>query len=53
MEQIMNCVKPELILVAVVLYFLRHGIKQSQAIKDTCSPLVNGAAGIVLYGNPS
>ena len=50
MEQIMNYVKPELIVVAVVLYFLGHGIKQSQTIKDKYIPLVNGAAGIVLCG---
>jgi hypothetical protein len=33
MEQIMNYVKPELIVVAVVLYFLGQAIKKSQTIK--------------------
>lgn len=50
MEQIMNYVKPELIVVAVVLYFLGVGVKQSQTIKDKYIPLVNGAVGIVLCG---
>lgn len=34
MEQIMNYVKPELIIVAIVLYFLGMGLKQAQAVKD-------------------
>jgi len=50
MEQIMNYVKPELIVVAVVLYFLGLGVKQSQTIKDKYIPLANGAVGIVLCG---
>jgi hypothetical protein len=50
MEQIMNYVKPELIIVAVVLYFLGMGLKQSQTVKDKYIPLVNGAVGIVLCG---
>lgn len=50
MEQIINYVKPELIIVAVVLYILGQGIKQSQTIKDKYIPLINGAAGIVLCG---
>ena len=50
MEQIMNYVKPELIVVAVVLYFLGVGVKQSQTVKDKYIPLVNGAVGIVLCG---
>lgn len=50
MEQIMNYVKPELIVVAVVLYFMGLEIKQSQAIKDKYIPLVNGAVGIFLCG---
>lgn len=50
MEQFINYVKPELIVVAVVLYFLGVGVKQSQTIKDKYIPLVNGAVGIVLCG---
>ena len=48
MEQIMNYVKPELIVVAVVLYFIGMGLKQAQAVKDKYIPLILGAVGIVL-----
>ena len=48
MEQIMNYVKPELIVVAVVLYFIGIGLKQSQTVKDKCIPLILGGIGIVL-----
>lgn len=50
MEEIMNYVKPELLVVAVVLYFLGQGIKRSETIKDKYIPLINGAAGIILCG---
>lgn len=48
MEQIMNYVKPELIVVAVVLYFIGMGLKQAQAVKDKYIPLILGGAGIIL-----
>ena len=48
MEQIMNYVKPELIVVAVVLYFIGMGLKQSQTAKDKYIPLILGGIGIVL-----
>lgn len=48
MEQIMNYVKPELIVVAVVLYFIGMGLKQAQAVKDKYIPIILGGAGIVL-----
>lgn len=48
MEQIMNYVKPELIVVAVVLYFIGMSLKQAQAIKDKYIPLILGGVGIVL-----
>jgi FtsH-binding integral membrane protein len=48
MEEIINYVKPELVVVAVVLYLLGQWIKQSQTIKDKYIPMINGAAGIVL-----
>ena len=58
MEQIMNYVQPELIVVAIVLYFCGMGLKQTQTIKDKYIPLILGASGIVLcgiyiYGNRS
>lgn len=48
MEQILNYVKPELIVVAVVLYFVGMGLKQAQAVKDKYIPLILGGVGIVL-----
>lgn len=48
MEQIINYVKPELIVVAVVLYFIGIGFKQSQVVKDKYIPLLLGWIGIIL-----
>ena len=48
MDQIMNYVKPELIVVAIVLYFVGMGFKQAQAVKDKYIPLILGGVGIVL-----
>ena len=50
MEQIMNYVKPELVVVAVVLYFVGMGLKQSQAVTNKYIPLVLGIIGIVICG---
>lgn len=48
MEQIMNYVKPELVIVAVVLYFIGMGLKKAQTIKDKYIPLILGGVGIAL-----
>ena len=48
MEQIMNYVKPELLILTVVLYFVGVGLKKAEAVKDKYIPLINGAIGIVL-----
>lgn len=48
MEQIMNYVKPELIVVAVVLYFVGAGLKKSEAVVDKYIPIILGAVGVVL-----
>ena len=50
MEQIMNYVKPELIVVAIVLYFCGMELKQTQMVKDKYIPMLLGAGGIVLCG---
>ena len=50
MEQIMNYVKPELVVVAVVLDFGGLGLKQSQAVTNKYIPLVLGIIGIVICG---
>lgn len=48
MEQIINYIKPELIVVAIVLYFVGMGLKQTQAVKDKYIPVILGATGILL-----
>lgn len=50
MEQIMNYVKPELLIVAVVLYFIGMGIKKSEIIPDKYIPAILGALGILICG---
>ena len=48
MEQIMNYVKPELIVVAIVLYFVGMGLKKAEAVADKYIPLILGGVGIIL-----
>lgn len=48
MDQIMNYVKPELIVVAVALYFLGMALKQAKSVKDKYIPLILGGVSIVL-----
>ena len=48
MEQIMNYVKPELVVVAVVLYFIGMGIKKTEKVSDKYIPLILGGIGIAL-----
>ena len=48
--QITDYVKPELIVVALVRYFVGMWIKQSEAVKDRYIPLINGGLGIVICG---
>lgn len=49
-EQIMNYVKPELLVVAAALYFVGIWLKQAAFIKDKYIPLVLGMLGIVICG---
>ena len=46
----MNYVKPELIVVAFVLYFIGMWLKQAAFIKDKYIPLVLGIVGIFVCG---
>ena len=46
--QVKNYVKPELLVVAVVLYFVGVWLKQSETVKDKYIPLINGGIGIVI-----
>ena len=39
--QIKDYVKPELLVVAVVLYFIGMWLKQSETVKDKYIPLIN------------
>lgn len=48
MDQIMNFLKPELIVVAVALYFLGMAVKQAQTFKDKYIPLLLGFVGIII-----
>lgn len=50
MEQIIHYVKPELLVVTVVLYFIGMGIKKSESIKDKYIPMILGILGIVVCG---
>lgn len=48
MEQILNYVKPELIVLTVVLYFVGVFIKKTEGIKDKYIPAILGITGIVI-----
>lgn len=48
MEQIMNYVKPELLIVAIVLYFVGMGLKKMQMFPDKYIPAMLGVAGVFL-----
>lgn len=45
---IMEYVKPELIVVAIVLYIVGAGIKKAESVKDKYIPYILGVFGIVL-----
>lgn len=44
----MEYVKPELIVVAIVLYIVGTGIKKAESVKDKYIPYILGVIGIVL-----
>ena len=48
--EIMNYVKPELIVVAIVLYFVGMWLKQAAFVKDKYIPLILGIVGIFVCG---
>lgn len=48
MEVVLNYVKPELIVVAIALYFLGIALKNTEKVKDKMIPFILGAVGIVL-----
>ena len=50
MEQILNYVKPELVVVAIALYFIGVCLKESQTVTDKYIPAILGVIGIVICG---
>ena len=48
MEQIIKYVKPELLVLAVVLYFIGMALKKTEKVSDKYIPVVLGIVGIVL-----
>lgn len=48
MEQVINYIKPELIVVAIVLYFIGMAIKKAETIKDKYIPIILGIFGIII-----
>lgn len=47
---IINYIKPELVIVAIALYFLGNAIKKTEIVKDKYIPLLLGCTGIALAG---
>lgn len=48
MEQVIKYVKPELLVLAVVLYFIGMALKKTEKVSDKYIPVVLGVVGIVL-----
>ena len=50
MEELMNYIKPELVLVSLVLYFIGMWFKKASFVKDKYIPLLLGGTGVLLCG---
>lgn len=50
MEQIMKYVKPELVVVAIVLYFIGMWLKKAETVADKYIPIILGVIGIAICG---
>lgn len=50
MEQILTYVKPELVVVAIALYFIGIGLKKTEKVADKYIPAILGAVGITICG---
>lgn len=48
MENIMDYVRPELLVLIPVLYFIGMGLKKAETIADKLIPLLLGGAGVLL-----
>lgn len=47
---IQNYIKPELLVVGIVLYFIGMGLKKTEKINDKYIPLLLGILGIIIAG---
>lgn len=47
-QVIQNYIKPELLVVAVVLYFVGMGIKNTEKISDKYIPVILGIVGVII-----
>lgn len=47
-EVLKEYIKPELIVVAIVLYFVGMGIKNTELIKDKYIPVILGVLGVII-----
>lgn len=50
MDQILSYVKPELLIVVVVLYFIGVMVKKSENISDKFIPMILGILGMLICG---
>lgn len=50
MNIIQEYIKPELLVLAIVLFFIGKGIKKSETIKDKYIPIFLGLIGILIAG---
>lgn len=48
LEVIKEYVKPELLVVAIVLYFIGMGIKNTEKISDKYIPIILGVLGVII-----
>ena len=48
MEQLTSYIKPELLIVAPVLYFIGTALKQTQVIRNKYIPFILGGTGILI-----
>lgn len=48
METIMHYIKPELLVVAIALYFIGLALKRTSIVKDKWIPMILGGVGIAL-----
>lgn len=48
MSEIVNYIRPELLVLVPVLYFIGVGLKKTESVKDNKIPLLLGAAGVLL-----